>query len=512
MKVLTTKTVSLTMLTALSLGVMAGCSSETQKPQAGSAPAASDLKVQFMVPSYADIPDMKDEYWTKFQKDNKVQLNVEWIPSGDYDTKFDLVLASGNIPEVIVANSITRPTLQNAVKQGAFWDLTPFLGDFSKFPNLKNNSYKEVWNYVRMDGKIFGIPRNRPQIDLSIKMRKDWLDKFNLPVPTTLDEYTAAMKTIVNGDPDGNGKKDTVGLTGQSNSGSFIADSDGSFLAAFGGLDPIYNKDGGLVNKFLTPNYTSMVDYFRQLYADGILAKDFSAVKQTQAEEIFTTGRAASYGRNVWRDYTFEQSIKKVQPDAQVISLPPMKGPGGNSVQLSVPFSGAFFISKQVPEEKVKQILDFFERTTTMEQTDYNYYGIEGVDYTMVDGQQQLTEVGKKQVTANGTGAIFPLAYNNKMKVINPAAPKAYNDAKEKSVESYAQAGKIDPFSIINSNTWISIWPKYQSEWQSMVVKAIVGQISMDEYKAYIDKLNGNADFQTAYQEFAKDYKEKFPK
>lgn len=189
-----------------------------------------------------------------------------------------------------------------------------------------------------------------------------------------------------------------------------------------------------------------------------------------------------------------------------------MKGPGGLSVQLSVPFSGAFYISKQVPEAKVKQILDFFERTTTMEQTDYNYYGIENVDYTMVDGQQQLTELGKKQVTANGTGAIFPLAYNNKMKVVNPAAPKSYNDAKEKSVAAYAQAGKIDPFSIINSNTWTSIWPKYQAEWQSMVVKAIVGQISMDEYKAYVDKLNGSSDFQKAYKEFAVDYQEKFPK
>jgi putative aldouronate transport system substrate-binding protein len=514
MKVMSRKAVSLSMLLTLSMGVAAGCGgkeetagSAAEKGNGAAAPAVLD--VQFMVPSYADVPNMKDEYWTKFQEVSKSQLNVEWIPSGDYDTKFDLVLASGNIPEVIVANSITRPTLQNAVKQGAFWDLAPFLGDFSHYPNLKNNSYKDVWNYMSTEGGIYGVPRNRPQIDLSIKIRKDWLDKFNLPVPATLDEYTAALKTIVNGDPDGNGKKDTVGLIGQ---GFLLADGDGSFLSAFGGLDPIYDKDGGMINKFLTPNYTDMVTYFRQLYADGILAKDFSLIKQTQAEEMFNTGRAASYARNIWRDYSFEQEIKKVQQQAQVISLPPMKGPGGVSIQLSTPFSGAFYISKKVPEAKVKQILDFFERTTTLEQTDYNYYGIEGIDYTMVDGQQQLTEVGKKQVTANGTGAIFPLAYNNKMKVINAAAPKAYNDAKMKSVEEYANVGKFDPFSIINSSTWIDIWPKYSAEWQSMVVKSIVGQISMDEYKAYVDKMNNNPDFKKAYKEFAVDYKAKFGK
>ncbi|MBW7452753.1 extracellular solute-binding protein [Paenibacillus sepulcri] len=511
MNIFSGKALGLTMVLVLSLGVVAGCGGTGQNGNkaAQTGEAAKKLSVQFMVPSYADVPDMNDEYWTEFQKSSQTELDVEWVPSGDYNTKFDLVLASGNIPEVIVATSTTRPTLQNAINQGAFWDLTPFLDDFSKYPNLKNNSYEEIWNYMKTGGGIFGIPRNRPQIDISIKMRKDWLDKFKLPVPTTLEEYETALKTIVNGDPDGNGKKDTVGLIGQ---GFLLADGDGSFLSAFGGLDPVYDQEGGLINKLLTPNYTDMVGYFRQLYADGILAKDFSAIKQTQAEEMYTTGRAASYARNIWRDYTFEQEVKKVQPQAEIISLPPMKGPGGTSVQLSTPFSGAFYISKKVPEEKVKQILDFFEKTTTMEQTDYNYYGIEGVDYTMVDGQQQLTELGTRQVTANGTGAIFPLAYNNKMKVVNPAAPKAYNDAKMKSVEEYANVGKIDPFSIINSDTWTSVWTKYESEWQSMVIKAIVGQVSMEEYKAYVDKLNGSPDFKKSYQEFAAEYKEKFGK
>jgi putative aldouronate transport system substrate-binding protein len=34
----------------------------------------------------------------------------------------------------------------------------------------------------------------------------------------------------------------------------------------------------------------------------------------------------------------------------------------------------------------------------------------------------------------------------------------------------------------------------------------------MDEYKGYVDKLNGNAEIKKAYQEFAKIYKEYFGK
>jgi len=506
---------------ALVLGLLAACSGgskssggsgPSQSPQSsgGAQPSSSapaePLKLQFMVPSYADAPDMNNEYWSEWQRRTNTELDVEWVPSGDYNTKFDLVLSSGNLPEIIVATQLTRPTLIKAIKQGAFWDLTDFLGDFSQYPNLKENTYPLVWNFMKVDGRIYGLPRNRPMIDLGIKMRKDWLDKFGLPIPTTMDEFREALKTIVNGDPDGNGIKDTEGLIGH---GFLLLDGDFSLLAAFGGLDPYYNEEGGLVKETMTPAYADLVEWLRGLYADGSLPKEFAAIKISQAEELYKTGRAVSYVRNVWRDYQFEQEIKKVQPDAEVITLPPMQGPGGYSVHLSPPTFGAMYISKKVPEEKVKRILDYMEMTTTKEFTDFNYYGIEGVHHTVVDGQPQLTELGVKQVTANAN-QVFAMAFNNEMKVLNPAAPKAYNDAKLKSVEVFAEVGKLNPFQMINSDTWTNIWPAHESEWQSMVVKAIVGQISMDEYRAYVDNLNNKPEFKQAYKEFAEAYQQFF--
>ncbi|MFC6334364.1 extracellular solute-binding protein [Paenibacillus septentrionalis] len=467
---------------------------------------AEPLEMQFMVPSYSDVPNMNDEYWTEWQKMTNTKLNVEWVPSGDYDTKFDLVLASGNLPEIIVATSATRTTLLNAINQGAFWDLTPFLGDFSEYPNLKNNSEANAWNYLKVDGKYYGIPRNRPHIDIALNIRKDWLDELGLEVPTTMDEYAEVLKAIVKGDPDKNGKDDTIGILGH---GFLLDDGDNNYLAAFGGLDPIHDEAGGLIKENLTPNYTEMVAWFRDLYAHGVLAKEFAAVKKTQAEEMFATGRAASYARNVWRDYTWEQEIKKVQPNAELITLPPMQGTGGVSVGLATPIFGAMYISKKVPEDKVRRIIDYMEMTTTKEHTDFNYYGIEGVHHTVVDGQKQLTELGTKQVTTNAN-QVFPLAYNNEMKVLNAAAPKAYNDAKMEAVKDFSEVGKINIFSVISSDTWTAEWPKYQAEWESNVIKAIVGQISMDEYEAYVASLVSKPEIKQAFQEFAAQYKEKF--
>ncbi|TBL79521.1 extracellular solute-binding protein [Paenibacillus thalictri] len=497
------------------VAILAGCSQTAEPAPAPStaakpgeqpkpAAAAEPLKLQMMVPSYADVPKMDDEYWSEYQKRTGTKLELQWVPSGDYDTKFDLVMASGNIPEIIVGNSLGRPTLMNAVKNGAFWDLTPFLGDFSKYPNLKKYAAPKAWDFLKVDGKIYGVPRNRTQIDPSLKIRKDWLDKLNIPVPTTVDEYTAALKKIVDSDPGGNGKGATIGLI---NEGFLLASADQPILAAFGGFDPAYNSEGGMIHKNLTPAYTDLVAWTRKLYQDGIISKEFLSIKNTQAEQLFTTGRVASYLRNIWRDYSFEQEIKKVQPEAQVISLPPLKGPKGYAIWLQPGTLGAFYISKQVPEAKVKQILDYFERTMTEEFQNLAYYGIEGVHYKVVDGSPQLTDLGKKQITANVQQPL-PLLFNDWAKVVNPAASKAYNDAKLKEVQVYAEKGKFDPFAVIFSDSWTAVWPKYENEWKSMVSKAAMGEISMDEYKAYVDKLNNMPDFKKAYQEFAKKYKE----
>lgn len=127
-------------------------------------------------------------------KRTNTKLDIEWVPDGDLNTKLDLLLASADLPEVLAAPSAVRPTLLNAVRSGAFWDLTPFLGDLSEYPNLKNNLAKDALKYLTVDGKIYAVPRSRSRIDPGIKIRKDWLDKLSIPVPKTLDEYAAALK------------------------------------------------------------------------------------------------------------------------------------------------------------------------------------------------------------------------------------------------------------------------------------------------------------------------------
>lgn len=218
MKPLHVKRLSMSLSCLLAISMLAACSdggggSKTAAPAADpkAAPKAAEaekpLTVKIFAGLYNDAPDMNNAYWTEWQKRTNSKLEMEWVPSGDIDTKMDLVLASGDLPEILSSPNANRPSLINAAKNGAFWDLGPFLGDFKEFPNLKNNLAKDALKYLSVDGKVYALPRSRSRVDLGLKIRKDWLDKLNIPVPTTLDEYAAALKKITDADLDGNGKR-----------------------------------------------------------------------------------------------------------------------------------------------------------------------------------------------------------------------------------------------------------------------------------------------------------------
>ncbi|WP_159887598.1 extracellular solute-binding protein [Paenibacillus puerhi] len=491
----------------LAVTMLAGCNSGTDggsgaadgNKSAGEA-ENKPLTIKMFAGLYNEVPDMNNVYWKEWEKRTNAKLDVEWVPSGDLNNKLDLLLASGDLPEVVAYQDNNRPTLVNAIKNGAFWDLTPFLGDLSEYPNLKNNLAKDALKYLTVDGKIYAVPRSRSRVDGGIKIRKDWLDKLNIPVPKTLDEYEAALKKIVDSDMDGNGKKDTVGLL-------YINDPVASFQAAFGVLDPKYNDEGGFISPRLTPQYTEMVAWFRKLYAEGLMSKEYAVMKESQAEELFKTNRAASYGRPIWWDNDWENAMKKSgQPDAKILNLH-LKGPGGDAVALETGVAGGYYISKKVPEAKVKQLLAYFEKTASQEMTDFAYYGLPDIHHTVVNGQMVLTEQGVKEVNTTSKGAGV-LAYAKWGKVISASGDKAYNDDKIKEVEIFDEIGKIDPYRIISSDAWISTWPKYEAEFKSMMTKAIVGQISMDEYKAHVEKLNNLPDMKKAYLDMAAAYKQ----
>lgn len=487
-------------IVVISIFILASCgnekvtsNNEDQKNSKNTEENDDTLKIEMMAGLFTEVPDMDNEFFSELQERTNTELEMVWVPDAEYDTRFDLVLASGDIPEVIWQLDFTKPTLLQSIDQGAFWDLAPFLDDFSEFPNLKNNITPGIWDYVTRDGHIWGIPRSRALIEPGIKIRKDWLEKYDIAIPKTLEEYKEALSLIVENDPSGQG---TIGVAEGVTS---------PLMIAFGAATPTYNEEGGMIKDTLTPQYTDMVEWLRGLYKDGLVAEEFSGLNGFQRQDMLRSGRLASYTYSIYRDFPWTEDIKKIQPEGELMTLPPLEGPGGYTAQLAVGSSGAFYISKKVPEEKVMEILHYFEKTASEELTEFAYYGIEGVHHEIKDGMKVLNDLGTEQINTTSMQPFTP-GYKKWAEVHYPGASKEENLAKQEEVAGYEKLGKQNPFDWLYSSTWVDVWPNYQSEFDSKVTQAIVGDISMDDFRAYVEGLRNDAQIKQAFLEFAEAY------
>lgn len=468
------------------------------------------LEIHMTVRLFDQVPDMNNSYWREYQKRTNTKLIVEWIPDGDYATKLNLILASNQIPEVLVANcsnDLNNPIFINAVKNGAFWDLTDILGDFSKYPNLKNNVAPDAWVTSRVLGRIYGVPQSRPQVQSAPIIREDLLEEAGVEMPTTMNGLLDAMEAVLKKHPN------MVGLVSKQN---MFINSSGGLASAFGTDTPTYNDEGGLIYSKLTPQFTKFIEWLREAYKRGLLPKEFSVMKPTQAVELFQSGSAVVLVNEAMRwCYPFTQTLQKVKKDAKAQFVPPLEGdPGKYAITKSTGVADSMFIASTVSKEKMLRILDYFEKTTTQEYYDLTAYGVEGIHYNIVNGYKVVTPLHDKELGSSAPWQVLPLAYNPYMKLDSVTSPEEYNIAQRKRFADlgYEEKGILDPFSVATSQTWISVWPKYQQEWAAKCVQAVMGQISIEEYQQYVDKINSDPEIKKAYQEFAQSYKDIFGK
>ncbi len=466
---------------------------------------SSPVKIRGIANQYKYALPKNSDFWKQMEKMYNVDYSVDWVPADMYNEKIDIILASGDLPDIMQVQSMTRPSVLKAIKAGAFKDLTDELGDFSKYPNLgKLNSM--AWRYSMIDGNNYLIPRTRGNLDLAVFIRGDWLDRLGLKTPTTMEEYTNYLKLVCERDLDGNGKIDTIGMIPS------MSPSEGYFSAAFGTRDPVYTKDGGLIHKYLTDNYAQYVEYLRDSFAKGLIAKEYALIKGSQQEVIFLSGQGATLVKNSWHKYRIEQELKKIDPKARVVLLPYLDGPKGFAHYYDLGYFGGMVISSKVSDEKMAAILKFFDATASVDSYNFVNFGIEGIHWTMKDGFPSLTEKGKQEVTSS-FNAPFIFATQEFAKVDSPLASVSYNmSTREEMKVLYNKNSRADMFNALQSDAWLSFWSKTGDEFIAKETDAVTGKITMNQFRAYQQELLRNPEVKVSLGEFAKSYKQIYGK
>jgi putative aldouronate transport system substrate-binding protein len=221
--------------------------------------------------------------------EERYNITYDYIPvaSGEYNNKLGVTFASGDTPDLVLF-PFFDPIYFNAVNSDQFLPLEKYFADSKNYPNLAKIP-ADTLNLLKLNGHIYGVPRLRGVPGKTMTIRKDWLDKLGLKVPTTYDELYAVMKAFKEKDPDGNGKDDTYGTSIGVDTNYIIGvDAMMDSTKAGPGIQAwVEDGKGGIVPSEFAPNNKLSLAYLAKLYKDGIIPKDFPIRK---SQQVFLVG------------------------------------------------------------------------------------------------------------------------------------------------------------------------------------------------------------------------------
>ncbi|MGA5119456.1 extracellular solute-binding protein [Streptomyces pseudogriseolus] len=352
-------------------------------------------KLTVMSPFWGTPPRDDNPYYTAMNK--AVGVDVAWQNQDGvtYDQKLGAVLASSEIPDVVVVpgwNLMGRiPSAVNA----KFADLGPYLsGDkVREYPNLAAVP-TEAWRRGIFGGQLRGIPMPAPYVtDIAPLYRKDLFAKKGYTVPGSPDDFLAWAKEATDA-------KSKLWACDDMKWTAF------NIFGVLSGGDKAlwWNLEGDkLINRIETEQFLEALEWTRKLYAAGVVHPDAVQGKAGgDAGNRFTAGEVLVYNQNIsdWWGKTAEQRTQNADFEMEAFDY---FGPdGGDPTLWAVQPSNIFtFVSKKASEQQVKDFLalcNFCAAPYGTKEFMLTAYGVEGTDYTLSKGLPVKTQQGVNEV------------------------------------------------------------------------------------------------------------------
>lgn len=249
-----------------------------------------------------------------------IKIETEWcLTWSEYDEKVKLASATNSLPDAFVCHSYDL--FAKMAEAGQLKDLTncynsddgKWLSDIYKSYGTNSPLLSSTFNNM-----IYSIPSTTfSGQHAMLWIRKDWLDALNLDVPSTLEDVFNVARAFVNNDPDGNGKKDTIGLPynrwmlGINNSSRHI--------------DPIYNALGAFPNKWLLDKngdvyYGTVAPEMKKALSTVLSAVQEGIIDPNcEGQDEISSGICGIYFGPWWSPGGELSTIHETEPDAEWI-------------------------------------------------------------------------------------------------------------------------------------------------------------------------------------------------
>jgi len=498
----------LTVLTACVLvGIVTALFCSAGGQQAASPAAGSGkTKVSWAIwPAHVtnDDNELKTRIEEKFPK---IDINFIYLDRANYLQLLNTRIAGGDVPDIIYCETNARVAL--LARQGVVMEL-PYDTVKKNAPITYNATIpygKEVWMAGMVDGKNYALPIMQPDMIASRSnyWRKDYLDKLGVTkVPETLNEAAAVFEQVRKTDLRGTGKNDVYGVTYRGK--DYPSNLFQNVFAAYGVMVErwMIQKDGTVVAAFLDDRCAGALATLNEWYKKGYIDPEFPVDDNATVLQKIGAGATAYVEVGGWSriqppNGQHISAAKAVNPKAEFVISPPLKGPNGDSgyVQFGS-ISSSLAFSKALEKDPAKlafalQFLDFINADTP--EAIYIRYGVEGKDYERNPDTGATFNAHKTPDAIAKAGAFVIEA----ARPIPSVSIKFYTRKDDPQYNLYARAGTVQP--EISYPTWIGFFADSS-------ITSLGGELDIMLHKGLIDIITGArplADYDKIRQEWYK--------
>ena len=491
----------------MTIGLLAGCGGGGNTSTGTESFEDTDEKLTLKWLGYPRNPGAEEGTIPETTLEEKFNVEIEplFYEENKYQDKKVMLMAGGEIPDLIYELDplhVFNDVDQDFVVEVPYDTIKQYAPEY--FAYLTEYA-PAAWIYSRYEDKNWGVPNvnHSHMLSKSAVYRKDWLDKFNLDVPETLDELHTALYQFANGDPDGNGKKDTYGISvGSTHYQSYFTE----IFGAYGCLPFDWQEvDGQIVYGGLTDECKEALATLATWYSEGIIHPDF-LLGQSDTDKFNSgvLGYTVTTGFFDMNDAnSLPNTVKEINPKAEVaIGFLPT-GPNGDAGARAwgrachvVSFGNTEGYGKKVP-----RMLEMFEGMFT----DFDLYktlkiGNEGEQweqapadttkgnsFVMLPGYETSDEqrIAGLSTDFGGPGMFTPVAtsYDNYMTTKSEAW---VNWAQEWTDEKYSLTNYFFKVDVIPSSSDYII--DLRTKQMSVMSEIIQGLKTVDAYSEFISE------------------------
>lgn len=404
-------------------------SSNTSNDTSGGQETAEPVTIRIMdkhrLETYYNYNDREDfpafDLYEKELEKRGIILDKELVANEQYGTVVQTrMAAASDLPDLINLTPLDDVTALNLGINGQILDWLKPMEKYSRpdplapeningDPSLSLKQRLEkitpfaISLCTAPDGNMYWMPNARYRAPVKLAdgtmvedldvvgacIRYDWLQKVNMEMPTTVEEFLEALRAFQKNDVNGNGQKDEM-YSIDCYSYSFF-----SGIAQWFGLTP------GVVG--IDPNNDRVTsawyqdgvkDYFKllkQMVDEGLMDVGLVGATEEMFNQAIAENRIA--GLRTYANLTWFADLIKDDPDAEYATIAPIQ-----AVEGVAPFMlcdsnklvyDKYAMTKACTEEVQEAIIHYYDFATGTDVAKLlSNNGVEGVDYEFVDDER----------------------------------------------------------------------------------------------------------------------------